>query len=352
MKKKIIPCLDMKDGKVVKGIQFENIQTIGDPIELALEYEKQGADELVFLDISATLEKRKTTLDAIAKLSKEIHIPFTVGGGVHSLEDMEPIFEVGASKISMSTAAYQCPDLIRKASEKYGSEKIVIAIDVKKVADRWHVMIEGGHTDTGVCAIEWAKQCEQLGAGELLVTSKDDDGKQNGYDIELYQALHKAVSLPIIASGGCGCLEDFYEVFEQGQVQAALAASLFHYGMVTVQQVKSYLVNREIWPDFKKQNGLVPAIVQEYQSKEVLMLAYMNEESFKQTITTKKATYYSRSRKSLWIKGETSGHYQYVKSMYIDCDADTILLQVDQVGAACHTGHRSCFYRKWVEEYE
>ena len=352
MKKKIIPCLDMKDGKVVKGIQFENIQTIGNPIDLALEYEKQGADELVFLDISATLEKRKTTLDVIAQVAKQIHIPFTVGGGIHSLEDMEPIFNIGASKISMSTAAFQQPELIQKASQKYGSKKIVIAIDVKKVADQWHVMIEGGHTDTGVCAIEWAKQCETLGAGELLVTSKDGDGKQNGYDIELYQALKKAVHLPIIASGGCGCLEDFYEVFDQGHVEAALAASLFHYGIVTVQQVKSYVDNREIWPDFKKGNGLVPVIVQEYQSKEVLMLAYMNEESFKKTLQTKQATYYSRSRKALWVKGETSGHYQYVKAMYIDCDADTILLQVDQVGVACHTGHRSCFYRKWVLDHE
>ena len=246
MKKKIIPCLDMKDGNVVKGVHFDTLKKVGDPCELALEYQKQGADEIVFLDISATLENRKTTLDVIASIAEKLTIPFVVGGGISELADMEKIFNIGASKVSLNTAAYKNPQIISKASEKFGKEKIVIAIDVKKYQDEWHVVIEGGKTDTKVRVEDWAKTCEELGAGELLVTSMDTDGVTQGYDIELYQLLKRTVDLPIIASGGCGSLDDFYEVFEKADVEAALAASLFHYGVVNVEQVKDYVRNKGI----------------------------------------------------------------------------------------------------------
>lgn len=244
--KKIIPCLDMKNGNVVKGVHFETLQKVGDPIELALQYEKQGADELVFLDISATLENRKTTLDVIGKVAKQLQVPFTVGGGIATLEDMEKIFQIGASKVSMNSAAFMHPEVIEQASQKYGKEKIVIAIDVKSKANGWTVVTHGGKNDTGVDVIDWATRCEQLGAGELLVTSMDTDGVKNGYDIALYKALKEAVEIPVIASGGCGSLEDFYEVFEKADVDAALAASLFHYGIVTVPQVKDFVRSKGI----------------------------------------------------------------------------------------------------------
>ena len=246
MKKKIIPCLDMKNGNVVKGIHFDTLKTVGNPIDLALQYQEQGADEIVFLDISATLENRKTTLDVIQKAAKKLNIPFVIGGGIASIEDMETIFQTGAAKASLNTAAFKNPQLIAQASQKFGKEKIVIAIDVKSKPGGWNVVTHGGKTDTGVDVIDWAKECESLGAGDLLVTSMDTDGVKNGYDIDLYKALKKVVDIPVIASGGCGSLQDFYEVFEKADVDAALAASLFHYGMVTVAEVKEYVQNKGI----------------------------------------------------------------------------------------------------------
>ena len=246
MKKKIIPCLDMKNGNVVKGVHFDTLKKVGDPCTLALEYQEQGADEIVFLDISATLENRKTTLDVIASIAPKLTVPFVVGGGISELEDMEKIFGIGASKVSLNTAAFKNPQIIEKASKKYGKEKIVVAIDVKKFNDEWHVVVEGGKTDTKVRVQDWVKTCEQLGAGELLVTSMDTDGVKQGYDVELYQVLKHTVDLPIIASGGCGSLDDFYEVFEKADVDAALAASLFHYGIVNVQQVKEFVRQKGI----------------------------------------------------------------------------------------------------------
>lgn len=240
--KRIIPCLDVKDGRVVKGVNFVDIRDAGDPVELAKFYSDQGADEVVFLDITATSDARKSVVDVIEDTGKKVFVPLTVGGGIRTTEDFTEILRAGADKISVNSAAVKNPSLITEAAELFGSQCVVVAIDAKaKEEGGWEVYVAGGRTPTGLDLVEWAREAERLGAGELLVTSMDADGTKAGFDIPMLKAVTDAVSIPVIASGGAGCLKDFADVFREADVDAALAASLFHYGTLTVPQVKEYL---------------------------------------------------------------------------------------------------------------
>ncbi|WP_333784526.1 imidazole glycerol phosphate synthase subunit HisF [Thermocrinis sp.] len=244
--KRIIPCLDVDRGRVVKGVKFQNLRDAGDPVEVAKSYEDQGADELVFLDISASAEGRKILIDVVKSVAETVFMPFTVGGGIASLEDIRKLLEAGADKISINTSAVKNPQLIYEAAKRFGSQCIVVAIDAKRSGKGWEVYIHGGRTPTGLDAVEWAKRVESLGAGEILLTSMDADGTKKGYDIELNRAVAEAVRIPVIASGGAGSMEHFYEVFSQSKVDAALAASLFHFKEVSIPELKIYLKNRGI----------------------------------------------------------------------------------------------------------
>jgi cyclase len=244
--KRIIPCLDVKEGRVVKGVQFINLRDAGDPVEQAEIYDKEGADELVFLDITASHEKRYIMLEVVKKVAERVFIPFTVGGGISDLETIRDILSSGADKVSINTAAVKNPDFIRKAAEKFGSQCIVLAIDAKQKGKSWEVYTHGGRTPTGLDAVEWAKGGEGLGAGEILLTSMDRDGTKSGYDLELTRAISSAVSIPVIASGGAGSLEHIYDAFVEGGAGAALLASLLHYRELSIKQIKDYLQNKGI----------------------------------------------------------------------------------------------------------
>ena len=244
--KRIIPCLDIKDGRVVKGVKFLGLKDAGDPVSVAKLYDAQQADELTFLDITASVEKRKTLIELVERIAQNIFMPFTVGGGIADLADIRNLLNAGAEKVSVNTQAVKFPELIQDASKKFGSQCIVLAIDAKKTQENWEVFINGGRTPTGLDAVEWAKKGAQLGAGEILLTSMDYDGTKDGYDLELTETICKAVNIPVIASGGAGKLEHFYDCFARTGCQAALAASLFHYGELTVKQVKEYLKERGI----------------------------------------------------------------------------------------------------------
>lgn len=245
--KRIIPCLDVKDGRVVKGVQFVNLRDAGDPVEQASIYDRLGADELVFLDISASPEGRLITADVVRKVADQVFMPLTVGGGIRSLEDMRRILLAGADKVSVNTAAVQQPDLIRKGAERFGSQCIVLAIDARrKAGGGWEVYTHGGRTPTGLDALEWACRGVELGAGEILLTSMDADGSLAGYDLPLTRATAEAVNVPLIASGGAGRLEHFADVFDTGKADAALAASLFHDQVLSIGAVKRYLMGRGI----------------------------------------------------------------------------------------------------------
>jgi len=245
--KRIIPCLDVRDGRVVKGVNFVNIRDAGDPVELATYYSRQGADEIVFLDITATSDARDTVADVVERTAAQVFVPLTVGGGIRTLEDFQRLLRAGADKISVNSAAVKDPTLISRAAERFGSQCVVVAIDARRRADgSFEVYTAGGRNPTGIDAVEWAKECERLGAGELLVTSMDTDGTKSGFDVEMLNAVTDVVSIPVIASGGCGSLAHFAEMFEQTGCDAALAASLFHFGELTVPQVKEYLRGRNI----------------------------------------------------------------------------------------------------------
>ena len=246
LKKRIIPCLDVKDGRVVKGVHFENLRDAGDPVELASRYEEEGADELVFLDISATPEGRETIINVVRETASVLSIPLTVGGGVRTLDHFAKLLSSGADKVSVNTAAVKNPELITVASSEFGSQAVVVAIDAKRVGDKWEVYVSAGKVPTGLDAVEWAKRVEELGAGEILLTSIDYDGTQRGYDLELTRAISEAVSIPVIASGGAGSPEHIYEAFVKGKADAALAASIFHYGKHSIMEVKRYLYERGV----------------------------------------------------------------------------------------------------------
>ena len=246
--KRIIPCLDVTMGRVMKGINFINLTDVGDPVEIAEFYNSEGADEIVFLDITATHEGRKTMLDVVRRTAEKVFIPLTVGGGIKSIEDFKETLRAGADKISINSAAIRNPQLIAEAATKFGNQCVVVAIDGKKNEDGlgWHVVINGGRIDTGLDAIMWAKRVEALGAGEILLTSMDADGTKQGYDIEFINAIASSVNIPVTASGGCGRIEDFYDVFTKSNADAALAASLFHYKELSIREVKGYLKNKGI----------------------------------------------------------------------------------------------------------
>ncbi|MFN0312484.1 imidazole glycerol phosphate synthase subunit HisF [Kurthia sp. ISK08] len=246
--KRIIPCLDVKDGRVVKGVQFVSLRDAGDPVELATFYNEQGADELVFLDISATHEGRETMEDVVRQTAATLSIPFTVGGGIRTLEDMKRMLRAGADKVSLNSAALQNPEIIEEGARYFGSQCIVVAIDAKwsEQDNTWMVFTHGGRNRLDVEAVAWAKQAVALGAGELLITSMDSDGEKKGFDLELMKAIRKEVNVPIIASGGAGNAEHFYTVLEDADADAALAASIFHYKETSVEEVKSYLKNKGV----------------------------------------------------------------------------------------------------------
>lgn len=250
--KRIIPCLDIKDGRVVKGVKFVELKDAGDPIEAARAYDSQKADELVFLDITASFENRKTFIELVERIAENIYMPFTVGGGIRNIEDITALLKAGADKVSINTAAVKNPQLIKEASDRFGSQCIVVAIDAKKVKDTaganslWEVFVNGGRTPTGLDAVNWAKECMHLGAGEILLTSMDYDGTKDGFDIPLTRSISAALSIPVIASGGAGSLEHFYTAFTEAKADACLAASIFHFGEYSIRQVKEYLNNKNV----------------------------------------------------------------------------------------------------------
>ena len=249
--KRIIPCLDVKDGRVVKGTNFLNLKDAGDPVEIAALYDQQGADELTFLDITASYENRDIILDVVRKTAEQVFMPLTVGGGIRNIDDIRRLLKAGSDKVSINTAAVKDPEFVTRAARRFGSQCIVVAIDAKKVRSnvnsiRWEIYINGGRTPAGLGAVEWAREVESRGAGEILLTSMDCDGTKDGFDIELNSAISDAVNIPIIASGGAGKLEHFYDVFTKGKVDAALAASIFHYREITIQEVKEYLIKKGI----------------------------------------------------------------------------------------------------------
>lgn len=246
--KRIIPCLDIHNGRVVKGVNFVSLKDAGDPVEIAAAYAKSGADELIFLDISATTDKRKINLDVMRRVAEVASIPFAIAGGIRTIEDFRSALEVGAAKAGMNTAAIANPNLIREAADEFGSERVVLALDAKKRADGsgWNVLKNGGQVDTGIDAVEWAVKAASLGAGEIILTSLDRDGTKEGYDLELTRTIAENVSVPVIASGGAGKLEHFYDAIAIGKADAVLAASLFHFKELEIMEVKKYLNERGI----------------------------------------------------------------------------------------------------------
>ncbi|HEY4602425.1 MAG TPA: imidazole glycerol phosphate synthase subunit HisF [Cerasibacillus sp.] len=345
--KRIIPCLDVDHGRVVKGKKFKSLKDIADPVELARKYERQGADELVFYDITATTEKRGIFLDIVKQVRSAITIPLTVGGGIRTVKDIEAVLQAGADKVSINSAAVKHPDLITEAASRFGNERIVLSFDAKKVGKReWKIFTDGGLAETELMAVDWAREGEKRGAGEIVVNCMDEDGVRNGYEIELTEMIAKAVDIPVIASGGAGEMKHFKEVFERG-ISGALAASVFHYDDINITDLKLFLAGINFPED-----GLLPAIVQDVDTKDVLMLAYMNEAALRKAIETKEAWFFSRSRQELWHKGATSGNKQVVRGIQYDCDGDAILLQVKRLGPACHTGEESCFFKSLIQGSE
>ncbi len=245
--KRIIPCLDVKEGRVVKGTNFVGLRDAGDPVELASRYDQERADELVFLDITASSDHRDTMVDVARGCASQVFIPFTIGGGIRSVEDMRKMLKAGADKTSLNTAAVKNPEVLREGAARFGRQCVVLAVDAKRCGDhRWEVYINGGRTPTGMDCLAWVKKATELGAGEILLTSMDADGTKDGYDIELTRAVSEAVDVPVIASGGAGKLQHFYDVLVEGKADAVLAASVFHYGTYTVRQVKEYLKSRDV----------------------------------------------------------------------------------------------------------
>lgn len=246
LKKRIIPCLDIKDGRTVKGVNFVDIKDAGDPIELAKQYVKQGADELVFLDITATVENRKTLIDIVKRIAQEINIPFTVGGGINAVEDVSNLIKAGADKVSINSSAVKQPELIREIAQEFGSQCVVVAVDTKFVDEEWKVFVHGGRTLTPLKTLDWVKQVEVLGAGEILLTSMNNDGTKNGFAIDITRDVANSINIPVIASGGAGNKQHFMDVFEQTKATGGLAASIFHYGEIPIPQLKDYLRTENI----------------------------------------------------------------------------------------------------------
>ena len=372
--RRIVPCLDVSEGRVVKGVRFTGLRDAGDPVELARAYAEMGADELVFLDITATRGNEQTAARLAEDVARAVPIPFTVGGGLRSVEDMRRVLDAGADKVAVNTAAVRRPELVSEAAAHLGSQAVVVAIDAARRetdggrrsehahhrADGqagWEVRVTAGTETTGLNAVEWARRATELGAGELLLTSWDRDGTKGGYDLALIRAVCEAVRVPVIASGGAGRSSDFAEALEAG-ASAVLAASLFHYGELSIADLKRDLAARGIpvrpalatgatasavAPWFEAAGSLIPAVVQSSLDGRVLMLGWMNREALERTRRTGRVTFYSRSRKEIWVKGETSGHWLELVDLVVDCDADALLVLARPHGPTCHTGTQSCF---------
>jgi cyclase len=247
LKKRIIPCLDIKDGRTVKGINFVGLRDAGDPVDLAKRYADAGADELVFLDITATIEKRRTLLDLVARVAREIDIPFTVGGGVDTVESVGDLISAGADKVAVNSAAVKRPELLSEIAAAFGRQCLVLAIDAKRIGDSWNVFVKGGREDTGLLAMDWAERAVELGAGELLLTSMNSDGTQDGFALDIVDEISRSVNVPVIASGGAGKREDFMELFKKTNATAGLAASVFHFDRINIGELKTYLKEEGIW---------------------------------------------------------------------------------------------------------
>lgn len=362
---RVIPCLDVKNGRVVKGVNFQGLRDAGDPVELARRYDQQGADEITFLDVSASSEGRATMLDVVSATAEQVFVPLTVGGGVRSVEDVDALLRAGADKVGINTAAIARPELLSEVAERFGNQVVVLSVDARRcppgvsTASGYEVTTHGGTRSTGIDAVEWARRAAELGAGEILLNSMDADGVTAGFDLAMLDDVRAQVTVPLIASGGAGRAQDFAAAADHG-ADAVLAASVFHYGTLTISQAKQALreaghpvrlttpAHPELDPAVAARlkcdaAGLVAAIIQEAETGQVLMLGWMNDEALRRTLTEGRVTFWSRSRQEYWRKGDTSGHAQYVRSVALDCDGDALLVQVDQVGAACHTGASSCF---------
>ena len=323
-------------------------------------YSEQGADELVYLDITASHEGRKTFTDLVRRIAAEINIPFTVGGGIGELADVDRLLNAGADKVSVNSAAIRNPQLVNDIAKHFGSQVCVVAIDARQTPQGWKCYLNGGRLETDRYLMDWAKEVNDRGAGEILFTSMDHDGVKNGYANAALAELSESLTIPVIASGGAGKKEHFRDAFLEGKADAALAASVFHFGEIPIPELKAYLrseginiryydvkqykENMEL--DFEKMNGLVPAIIQDNYTQKVLMLGFMNKEAYDKTVETGKVTFFSRTKNRLWTKGEESGNFLHVVSIQADCDKDTLLIKVHPEGPVCHTGTDTCWGEK------
>jgi len=351
--RRIIPCLDVDAGRVVKGVRFQNLREMGDPLELARRYAREGADELVFLDISATAEGRSATLDLVAAVAREVGVPLTMGGGIRSVDDARAALRAGADKVAVNTAAVERPDLIDELAAAFGSQCVVLAVDARRAGPGWEVVTVAGSRATGIDAVAWCVEGVRRGAGEILLTSIDRDGTRGGYDLDLIRAVAGAVNVPVIASGGAGGIAHLVDALLAG-ADAVLAASMFHEGQVSIPEVKRELRRAglpvrsgdvgEDWIDDLHFDaaGLVPVVVE--AAGGVRMLAYADRQALARTVETGWAWFYSRSRGRLWQKGETSGNRLRVLAVDVDCDGDAVRYRVEPEGPTCHTGAPSCFY--------
>ncbi|MBL8111286.1 MAG: imidazole glycerol phosphate synthase subunit HisF [Acidobacteria bacterium] len=368
---RVIPCLDIAKGRVVKGLRFENLRDAGDPVEAALRYEAEGADELTFLDIAAAVEERGTLIDLVSQVASVLSIPFTVGGGVKSVLDAGALLAAGADRVTINTAALANPALVTQLAETFGSQCVVVAVDGKRVqppdgAVRMLAATHGGRRLTERDVATWAREVTERGAGEILLTSMDADGTKAGFDVDMLRAVRSSTKLPLVASGGAGTLAHFVEAVVSGGADAVLAASVFHDRVYAVGDVKAailaaglpvrpveqtLLTSVDVAPGSPDpfgrvafdERGLVPVIVRNASTGDVLTLAWANREALELTRTTGLSHFYSRSRSALWKKGETSGHVQNVLAVSVDCDGDAVLYDVRPQGPACHRGTASCF---------
>ena len=358
--KRVIPCLDVRDGRVVKGVNFVSLRDAGDPIDLAAAYDREGADEVVFLDITATSDNRATTIDMAAQAAAELAIPYTVGGGFRDLAGMRAMVAAGADKVSINSAAVRDPGLITQAATAFGSQAVVVAIDAKRTgvpgapgADRWEVYLAGGRTPTGIDAVAWAEEAARRGAGEILLTSMDRDGTKEGFDLALTRAVARGAH-PRHRIGRRGDTRAFRcgRTRRRGRCRTRRERLPLRHLFDTRGQGVHGLPGhpREIGllmniDDLHfDDRGLIACVVQQHDTGEVLMVAWMNRESVRLTLETGTTWFWSRSRQELWNKGATSGNTQRVLELRADCDADTLLALVDSPGPACHTGNRTCFF--------
>ena len=363
---RVIPCLDVDDGRVVKGINFEDLRDAGDPVEMAAVYDAEGADELTFLDVTASSGERATMLDVVRRTAEQVFIPLTVGGGIRTPDDIDTLLRAGADKVGINTAAIYRPELLHEASRRFGAQCIVLSVDARTVPEGgrptpsgWEVTTHGGRKGTGIDAVEWAARGQELGVGEILLNSMDADGTRAGFDLAMIEKVRAAVDVPVIAQRrrrqGRGLRARRPRRGRRGARSHRVPLRALPHrrrqagheggrGGGQVNRVEVSQLDPAIAARLKRDaDGLVCAIAQQRGTGEVLMVAWMDDEALHRTLTTGRATYWSRSREEYWVKGETSGHAQQVHEVRLDCDGDAVLLVVDQTGPACHTGTRTCF---------